>query len=94
MCLSQGFLTFPKGRCPLLEKKFYYMMLCAMLGWNLISVSGGDDENVKSVQHVTEDGQRTNFDQLTWALNWSVLKINQNITYSSVIMEENATCTL
>lgn len=43
------------------------------------------------VYDVTEDGQRTNFDQLTWALNWSVLKINQNITYSSVIMEENAT---
>ena len=35
-------------------------MLCAKLGWNLISVSGGDDENVKSVLHVTEDGQRTN----------------------------------
>ena len=47
------------------------------------------------VYDVTEDGQRTNFDQLTWALNWSVLKINQNMmftfTYSSVIMEENAT---
>ena len=40
------------------------------------------------------DNEQT-FDQLTWALNWSVLKINQNMmftfTYSSVIMEENAT---